>query len=151
MDNDIDIEDIDDDNLPSVPSSEDENGNGKNHDDLPSHHANDRVSSLVEKLQEKIHRHCEDDEHEVSFGSSIYTDAEIDKMKHDVEMAESEVIARKSDVSNWESKVSLNNTEEHKAKGDYANAVNHLNEAKSRYNAAVDRLNAAKSKLNNAR
>ena len=151
MDNDIDIEDINDDDVTSGSSFEEEGENENIHDDLPSHHAKDHVSTLVDKLQEKIHQQGEANEHEVTFGSSIYTDAEIDKMEHDVEMAESEVIARKSDVSNWESKVSLNNTEEHKAKGDYANAVSHLNEAKSRYNAAVDRLNAAKAKLNNAR
>lgn len=151
MDNDIVIEDINDDDEIFGSLFDEEGGDNNIHDDLPSHHATDYVSSLIDKLQEKIHQQGEANNHEVTFGSSIYTDAEIDKMEHDVEIAESEVIARKSDVSNWESKVSLNNTEEHKANGDYANAVSHFNDATSRYNAAVDRLNAAKAQLNNAR
>lgn len=79
-----------------------------------------------------------------------YTDAEINKMKSDVSRLEYEVSCRKSDVANWESKVSLNNNKEHKANGDYANAVSRLNEAKVRYNNVVDRLNSAKVRLNNA-
>lgn len=150
MDNDFEIEDVLDDEPLHGHSPEDAGENDGRHEDGQNHGDKGAVSSLVEKLQEKIHRHGGEDDHEVSFGSSIYTDAEIDKMKHDVDMAESEVVARKSDVSNWESKVSLNNTDEHKKNGDYANAVSHLNDAKSRYNAAVDRLNSAKSKLNNA-
>lgn len=105
------------------------------------------VSSMMDKLHQKLHH---TDSSDISFGSVKYTDAEIDKMEHDVDMAEYEVSCRKSDVSLWESKVSLNNTEEHRANGDYANAISRLNEAKSRYNNAVDRLNSAKSKLNNA-
>lgn len=151
MDNDIEIEDINDDELLQGQSSEDAIENGDNHDNLSNHRAKDHISSLVEKLQEKIHRHSGDDAHEVSFGSSIYTDAEIDKMEHDVDMARSEMNARKNDVSNWESKVSLNDTKEHRANGDYENAVRHLNEAKSRYNYAADRYNSAVSKLNNAK
>lgn len=150
MDNDFEIEDVLEDELSQGHSSEDTGTNYDIHEDGSNHGDKGAVSSLVEKLQEKIHRHSGENDHEVSFGSSLYTDAEIDKMKHDVDMAESEVAARKSDVSNWESKVSLNNTDEHKKNGDYANAVSHLNDAKSRYNAAMDRLNAAKCKLNNA-
>lgn len=94
----------------------------------------------------------ENDNHvgEVSFGAN-YSDAEIGKMKDDVERAEYEVSCRKSDVSNWESKVSLNDTPEHRKDGDYSHAVDKLNEAKSRYNNAVSRYNNAVSKLNNAR
>lgn len=94
----------------------------------------------------------ESDNHagEVSFGAN-YSDAEISKMKDDVERAEYEVSCRKSDVSNWESKVSLNDTPEHRKNGDYSHAVDKLNEAKSRYNNAVNRYNNAVSKLNNAR
>lgn len=94
----------------------------------------------------------ESDNHagEVSFGAN-YSDAEISKMKDDVERAEYEVSCRKSDVSNWESKVSLNDTPEHRKNGDYNHAVDKLNEAKSRYNNAVNRYNNAVSKLNNAR
>lgn len=92
----------------------------------------------------------------VSIAKSIsftgkYSDEEIDKMKHDVEMARSEVNARKNDVNNWKSKVSLNDTKAHHANGDYEYAVRRLNEAKSRYNYAVDRYNSAVSKLNNAK
>ena len=86
---------------------------------------------------------------DVSFGSS-YSDAEISKMRDDVEKAEYEVLCRKSDVSNWESKVSLNDTPEHRENGDFNHAVSRLNEAKSRYNDAVSQYNRAKSKLNNA-
>lgn len=94
----------------------------------------------------------ESDNHagEVSFGAN-YSDAEISKMKDDVERAEYEVSCRKADVSNWESKVSLNDTPEHRKNGDYNHAVDKLNEAKSRYNNAVNRYNNAVSKLNNAR
>ena len=91
----------------------------------------------------------QNDSNEVSFGSK-YSDAEISKLKSDVDHAQSEVNARRNDVSNWESKVSLNDTKEHRANGDYAHAVSRLNEAKSRYNHAVDELNNAKRKLNSA-
>lgn len=80
-----------------------------------------------------------------------YSDAEIDKMEHEVDMARCEMNARKNDVNNWESKVSLNDTKEHRANGDYENAFRHLNEAKSRYNYAVHRYNSAVSTLNNAK
>ena len=86
----------------------------------------------------------------VSFGAN-YSDAEISKMKDNVERAEYEVSWRKSDVSNWESRVSLNYTPEHRKNGDYSHAIDKLNEAKSRYNDAVSRYNNAISKLNNAR
>lgn len=86
---------------------------------------------------------------DISFGSK-YSDAEISKIRSDVDRAQSEVNARRNDVSNWESKVSLNDTKEHRANGDYAHAVSRLNEAKSRYNHAVDELNNAKRKLNSA-
>ena len=76
-----------------------------------------------------------------------YSDAEIDKMKHDVDIARSEMVARKNDVDNWKTKVSLNDTKEHHANGDYENTVRHLNDAKNRYNYAVDRYNSALSKL----
>ncbi|MCC8071035.1 MAG: hypothetical protein LIO90_04445 [Bacteroidales bacterium] len=87
---------------------------------------------------------------QVSFGGK-YSKDEIARFEHDVEMAKNEMDCRKSDVRNWEQKVSLNDTKEHRANGDYANAVSHLNDAKSRYNYAADRYNHALSKLNNAR
>jgi len=79
-----------------------------------------------------------------------YTDAEISKMRDDVSKAEYTVSCRRNDVSNWESKVSLNDTTEHRHNGDYSNAVSKLNDAKQSYNDAVSRFNSAKAKLNNA-
>lgn len=86
----------------------------------------------------------------IPFGRS-YTKDEIRKLEHDVDVAKSEANAYKSDVSNWESKVSLNDTKEHRENGDYAHAVKRLNQARSDYNYAVDRYNSALSKLNNAK
>lgn len=107
--------------------------------------------NMTNPMQQDIGILGENDNHagEVSFGGN-YSDVEISKMKDDVERAEYEVSCRKSDVSNWESKVSLNDTPEHRRNGDYSHAVNKLNEAKSHYNDAVSRYNSAKSKLNNA-
>lgn len=87
---------------------------------------------------------------EVSFLGAKYTDAEISRMRDDVARAEYEVNCRDHDVKEWESKVSLNNTKEKIASGDYAAAVSRLNEAKSRYNAARSALSSAQSKLNHA-
>ena len=80
-----------------------------------------------------------------------YTQDEISRFEHEVRMAEHEMNCRKSDVGNWESKVSLNDTKEHRANGAYDNAIRHLNDAKSQYNSAASRYNSAVSKLNNAR
>ena len=109
----------------------------------------DTVSSMLEMLHNKIKSNSSDGT-DLSFLGSNYSDAEISKMKSDVERAEYEVSCRKNDVSNWESKVSLNDNKEHRTNGDYAHAVSRLNEAKSRYNHAVDELNNAKRKLNMA-
>lgn len=87
---------------------------------------------------------------EISFGAK-YSDAEIQKMESDVDMAEHEMKCRENDMNNWRSKVSLNDTKEHRANGDYDNAANHYNEARVKYNSAVDKYNSALSKLNNAR
>ena len=87
---------------------------------------------------------------DISFGAK-YSDAEIQKMESDVDMAEHEMKCRENDMNNWRSKVSLNDTKEHRANGDYDNAVRHFNEAQSKYNTAVGRYNSALSKLNNAR
>lgn len=106
----------------------------------------DNITELDVGILDESDNHAD----EVSFGAN-YSDAEISKMKDDVERAEYEVSCRKSDVSNWESKVSLNDTPEHRKNGDYNHAVDKLNEAKSRYNNAVNRYNNAVSKLNNAR
>lgn len=94
--------------------------------------------------------HNESNHSEISFGSK-YSDSEIQKMESDVDMAEHEMKCRESDMNNWRSKVSLNDTKEHRANGDYDNAVRHFNDAQSKYNSAVSRYNSALSKLNNAR
>lgn len=91
-----------------------------------------------------------DGTYESSFLGSKYTDAEIDRMRSDISSAEYEMKCREHDVNEWESKVSLNNTKEKIANGDYAAAVSRLNEAKSRYNAAKVAFDHAKSRLNNA-
>lgn len=115
-------------------------------DSTPIHsHQNAETDRTMSMLQEKIKYKLDS----ASF-TGKYTDAEIDKLTQDVDKAQHEVTVRKNDVSNWESKVSLNNTKEHRDNGDYAHAVSKLNEAKSRYNSAVDHLNDAKSRLNNA-
>lgn len=90
------------------------------------------------------------DRFEPSFKGSAYTDAEISRMRSDVEHAEYVVKCRANDVHNWEVKVSLCNTKEKIQNGDYHLAVRRLNEARSSYNNAVDSLNKAISKLNHA-
>ncbi len=87
---------------------------------------------------------------QVSF-TGIYSESEIEKFEHDVEMAYSKVKSCESEVSNWRSKVSLLNTKAGHSNGDYENAVRRLDEAESHYNDAVDEHNRAKSRLNNAR
>ncbi len=115
-----------------------------NSDRFDSHNENDLF--LEHDLDVSEINHGE----QITFEGNKYSDAEIERMKDDVERAEYEVSCRKSDVSNWESKVSLNDTPEHRENGDYSHAVNRLNEATSRYNDAVSKFNNAKSKLNNA-
>ena len=88
--------------------------------------------------------------YEPSFEGSHYTDAEISKLRSEVSRTEYEMKCRQNDVREWESKVSLNNTKEHIANGDYNNAVRHLNEAKSNLSTARSAYESAKSKLNNA-
>lgn len=87
---------------------------------------------------------------QISFGRNDYSDAEISRMKSDVERAEYDVTCAKNEMKNWESKVSLNDTKEHRENGDYAHCVRKLSEAQSRYNDTVSRYNSAKAKLNNA-
>lgn len=86
----------------------------------------------------------------VSFGSK-YSVEEIQNLKSDVEKAQYEMQCRKNEVHNWEAKLSINDTKEHRAKGDYENAVKHLNDAKSIYNNAASRYNDAVSKYNNTK
>jgi len=79
-----------------------------------------------------------------------YSDAEINRMKEDVQNYEYEVSNLSSKVHHHENMVSLSNTPKGHSNGDYADEVSDLNRAKSEYNNAVSRLNNAKSKLNNA-
>lgn len=109
----------------------------------------DCFSSTIDEENSQVQYQVHDDSSQVSFGAK-YTEAEICKMNSDVDSAQSEVNACKREVNNWESKVSLNDTKEHRANGDYSHAVDKLNDAKSRYNHAVDELNNAKRRLNNA-
>ena len=88
--------------------------------------------------------------YEPSFEGSHYTDAEISKLRSEVSRTEYEMKCRQDDVREWESKVSLNNTKEHIAHGDYENALNHLNEAKRKLSNAKSAYESAKSKLNSA-
>lgn len=87
---------------------------------------------------------------EVSFLGAKYTDAEISRMRSDVEHAEYVVKCRANDVHNCEVKVSLCNTKEKILNGDYESAVRRLQEAQTSYNYAVEAFNKAKSKLNHA-
>lgn len=86
----------------------------------------------------------------VSFGG-LYTQSEIDKFKDDMEKAQYELSCRESDVSNCESKVSLNNTTKGKENGDYQHAVKLLDQAKSARDAAKTAFESAKSKYYNAK
>jgi len=111
--------------------------------------SNDNVNT-EDDLTSGSEPHPESTHSEISFGSK-YSDSEIQKMESDVDMAEHEMKCRENDMNNWRSKVSLNDTKEHRANGDYDNAVRHFNEAQSKYNSAVSRYNSALSKLNNAK
>lgn len=86
---------------------------------------------------------------EVSF-TGKYTQAEIDRLKSEVNSAKYTVKCRENDVRNWESKVSLNDTKKGHENGDYNHAVQRLNQAKAAYNEAVSRYNSAQSRLSNA-
>ncbi len=87
--------------------------------------------------------------HELSF-TGKYSKAEIDRLQSEVDSTKYEMKCRDNDVRNWESKVSLNDTKEGHANGNYNHAVRRLNQAKADYNNAVSRYNSAKSKLSNA-
>lgn len=87
---------------------------------------------------------------DISFAGK-YSPDEIKVLEHNVDSAKYEMHCREIDMHNWETKVSLNNTNEHKLNGDYDNALSHFKEATSRYNNAVYHYNSAVSKLNNVR
>ncbi len=109
--------------------------------------AGDEEDDFLDEVMGEVHNK---NGYEPSFEGSHYTDAEISKLKSEVSRTEYEMNCRQGDVREWESKVSLNNTKEHIANGDYDNAVRHLNEAKSRLSTARSAYESAKSKLNNA-
>lgn len=104
------------------------------------------LDDVISEAQNK-QEHCGNDP---SFKGSHYTDAEISKLRDDVNKTEYTMKCRENDVRNWESKVSLNNTKEHIENGDYANALCRLKDAESRYRIAKSAYESAKSKLNNA-
>lgn len=99
-----------------------------------------------QKEAEKI---ANDSSDQISFCGK-YSEAEISKLKYDVERAQSEVNTYKHKVDDWASKVNLNNTKEHKANGDYEHARSCYNKAVSQYNEAQSRLKDAQVRLNNA-
>lgn len=109
--------------------------------------AGDEEDDFLDEVMGEVHNK---NGYEPSFEGSHYSDAEISKLRSEVSRTEYEMNCRQSDVREWESKVSLNNTKEHIANGDYDNAVRHLNEAKSRLSTARSAYESAKSKLNNA-
>lgn len=109
--------------------------------------AGDEEDDFLDEVMGEVHNK---NSYEPSFEGSHYTDAEISKLRSEVSRTEYEMNCRQGDVREWESKVSLNNTKEHIANGDYDNAVRHLNEAKSRLSTAKSAYESAKSKLNNA-
>lgn len=109
--------------------------------------AGDEEDDFLDEVMGEVHNK---NGYEPSFEGSHYTDAEISKLRSEVSRTEHEMNSRQGDVREWESKVSLNNTKEHIANGDYDNAVRHLNEAKSRLSTARSAYESAKSKLNNA-
>lgn len=125
-------------------------GHGSTHDDIIHQIMSDDDSNIGNDNLLGEYSNSESDHSEISFGSK-YSESEIQKMESDVDMAEHEMKCRESDMNNWRSKVSLNDTKEHRANGDYDNAVRHFNDAQSKYNSAVSRYNNALSKLNNAR
>ncbi len=148
MTDDIDIEELDDDTWETEIHHSNETGDANDSSVSHVNALSSANSPLVQQLQKNI---------QAAFGSAhpsfggMYTDAEIDKMESDVEMAEYEVNCRRADVSNWETKVSLNDTIEDRKNGDYAYAVSQLQNAQSQYSYALERYNQAMSRLNNAR
>jgi len=77
--------------------------------------------------------------------TGIYNDAEINRMKEDVDKYNYEVNHLNSDVHHHENLVDLS-----KGKSDYDYEVSQLNKVTSEYNDAASKLNDARSKLNNA-
>lgn len=92
------------------------------------------------------------DEHQLdaSFGKVTYTPEEIANFRSKVERLESTVSVKKNNVHNWECKVSLNDTKEKRANGDYAYACKRLSEARAELRNAEWDLKEAKARLNNA-
>ena len=92
----------------------------------------------------------DDGQSDVSFGKVTYSPEEIASLRAKVESLEYTVSVKRSNVRNWESKVSLNDTKEKRLNGDYAYACSKLAEAKSELSRAESELKAAKARLNNA-
>ena len=89
------------------------------------------------------------DNSQVSF-TGKYSQEEIERLKRDVSDAKSLEHTYQDKLDNLKSKLSLNDTEEHRKKGDYDYVLGKLNEAKQRLNDAKSKVKDAKSLLNDA-
>ena len=67
-----------------------------------------------------------------------------------MEKAKSKVASAKNNLENWESKLSLNNTEEKRRNGDYDHVKSLRDKAKSEYDSACSDLKDKECKLRNA-
>ena len=92
----------------------------------------------------------EDSQLSASFSKVTYTPEEIASFRAKVERLEYTVSVKKSNVHNWECKVSLSDTKEGRANGNYAYNCSKLSEAKSELRNAEAELREAKARLNNA-
>lgn len=86
----------------------------------------------------------------VSFSKVTYTPEEIASFRAKVERLEYTVSIKRSNVHNWECKVSLSDTKDGRANGNYSYNCKRLSEAKSELKNAEAELRKAKVRLNNA-
>ena len=105
--------------------------------------------SPLAKLSKEISL-MEDLQLSASFSKVTYTPEEIASFRAKVERLEYIVSVKKNNVHNWEWKVSLNDTKDKRANGDYAYACKRLSEAKTELRNAEAELKEAKARLNNA-
>ena len=92
---------------------------------------------------------------ESKYGANVsfvgkYNEAEIAKLRDDVEKAKSKVANAKNNLENWESKLSLNNTEEKRRKGAYDHVKSLRDKAQGEYDSARLDLKEKECKLRNA-
>ncbi len=108
------------------------------------------INSEDEFVDEVLNESPYEDVYDPAFMGSIYNEAEIENLKNKASSAEYEMQCRLRDVENWKSKLSLNDTKEHRENGDYYNALRHLQEAERRLSDARSSYNDAARKYNNA-